>query len=54
MNLQEAGIGEGISEVIVTTQSAAGMPNAAPVGIITELDDEQQGKATHFVKLYLF
>ncbi|MBN1761554.1 MAG: DUF447 family protein [Methanomicrobia archaeon] len=52
MKLQEAGIGEGISEVIVTTQSAVGMPNAAPVGIITEIDDEQQGKTTHFVKLY--
>ena len=50
MNLQEAGIGEGISEVIVTTQSAAGMPNAAPVGIITETDE--QGETKHFVKLY--
>jgi hypothetical protein len=50
MKLQEAGIGEGISEVIVTTQSAAGMPNAAPVGIITEIDE--QGKVQHFVKLY--
>jgi len=52
MDLKEAGIGEGISEVIVTTQSAAGMPNAAPIGIITEIDDEQQGKPKHFVKLY--
>jgi hypothetical protein len=51
MNLQEAGIGEGISEVIVTTQSAVGMPNAAPVGIITEID-EQGGETNHFVKLY--
>jgi hypothetical protein len=52
MNLQEAGIGEGISEVIVTTRSAAGMPNAAPVGIITGIDDEQPGKSKHYVKLY--
>jgi hypothetical protein len=51
MNLQEAGIGEGISEVIVTTQSAVGMPNAAPVGILTEID-EQGGETNHFVKLY--
>lgn len=50
MKLQEAGIGEGISEVIVTTESAAGMPNAAPIGILTELDE--QGKIQHFVKLY--
>jgi hypothetical protein len=50
MNLQEAGIGEGISEVIVTTQSAVGMPNAAPVGIITEID--VQGVTKHFIKLY--
>ena len=50
MNLQEAGIGEGISEVIVTTQSAAGMPNAAPVGILTEIDE--QGKVQYSIKLY--
>jgi hypothetical protein len=50
MKLQEAGIGEGISEVIVTTQSAVGMPNAAPVGILTEIDE--QGETNHFIKLY--
>jgi hypothetical protein len=50
MNLQEAGIGEGISEVIVTTESAAGMPNAAPIGILTEID--AQGVPKHFIKLY--
>jgi hypothetical protein len=49
-DLEEAGIGEGISEVIVTTQSAVGMPNAAPVGIITEID--VQGVTKHFIKLY--
>ncbi|HUV02280.1 MAG TPA: DUF447 domain-containing protein [Desulfobacteria bacterium] len=51
MNLQEAGIGEGISEVIVTTQSAVGMPNAAPVGIITEID-ERGSETKQFIKLY--
>jgi hypothetical protein len=51
MNLQEAGIGEGISEVIVTTESAAGLPNAAPIGILTEID-EQGKEAKHFAKLY--
>ncbi len=50
MDVKEAGIGEGISEVIVTTESAAGLPNAAPIGILTELDE--QGKIQHFVKLY--
>jgi hypothetical protein len=50
MHLQEAGIGEGISEVIATTQSAAGMPNAAPIGIITEID--VQGVTKHCIKLY--
>ena len=51
MTLREAGIGEGISEVIVTTKSAAGIPNAAPIGILTELD-EQGKEVKHFVKLY--
>ncbi len=50
MDLNEAGIGEGISEVIVTTQSAAGMPNAAPIGILTELDEGKEPK--YFIKLY--
>jgi hypothetical protein len=50
MDVKEAGIGEGISEVIVTTESAAGLLNAAPIGILTELDE--QGKIQHFVKLY--
>ncbi|MCW3133727.1 MAG: DUF447 family protein [Methanophagales archaeon] len=48
MNLKEAGIGEGISEVIVTTKSASGEPDAAPIGIITVAEDENK----HFVKLY--
>lgn len=51
MDIEEAGIGEGISEVIVTTKSAAGMPNAAPIGILTERD-EQGNETNHFVKLY--
>jgi hypothetical protein len=50
MDLKEAGIGEGISEVIVTTQSAAGMPNAAPIGIITEITEE--GEYQYLMKLY--
>jgi hypothetical protein len=50
LDLEAAGIGEGISEVIVTTKSAAGMPNAAPIGIITTVDDD--GARTHQVKLY--
>ncbi len=33
-DLTEAGLREGISEVIATTQSRAGIPNAAPVGIL--------------------
>jgi hypothetical protein len=45
MNLREAGIDEGISEVIVTTRSASGTFNAAPIGIITTTNE-------HFVKLY--
>jgi hypothetical protein len=45
MNVREAGIDEGISEVIVTTRSASGTFNAAPIGIITTTNE-------HFVKLY--
>jgi len=48
MHLKEAGIGEGISEVIVTTQSVSGVPNAAPIGIITITNEENK----YFVKLY--
>jgi len=33
-DLSSYGIGDGISEVIATTQSSSGKPNAAPVGII--------------------
>jgi hypothetical protein len=51
MDLEEAGLKEGISEVIVTTRSASGKPNAAPIGIITLLNDET-GEQQHFVKLY--
>ena len=50
VNLKEAGIGEGVSEVIVTTQSASGTPNAAPVGILTEIAEEKE--LHYFVKLY--
>jgi len=51
MELKESGVCEGISEVIVTTRSGAGEPNAAPIGIITILnEDENENK--HFVKLY--
>ncbi len=46
MNVRETGIDEGISEVIVTTRSASGTFNAAPIGIITTTNNE------HFVKLY--
>jgi hypothetical protein len=49
-NLEEAGIGEGIFEVIVTTSSDAGEPNAAPIGIITTMDEK--ARAEYFVKLY--
>jgi hypothetical protein len=45
MNVREAGIDEGISEVIVTTRSASGTFNAAPIGIIATTNE-------HFVKLY--
>ncbi len=48
MYIKEAGIDEGISEVIVTTKSGAGELNAAPIGIITTTNDENK----HFVKLY--
>jgi hypothetical protein len=48
MNLIEAGISEGISEVIVTTRSASGEPNAAPIGIITTTTNGDE----HFVRLY--
>jgi hypothetical protein len=51
MNLKEGGIGEGISEVIVTTKSASGEPNAAPIGIIT-ITSEDENENNHFVKLY--
>jgi hypothetical protein len=51
MDLKEAGIGEGISEVIVTTKSASGEPNAAPIGIIT-ITSEDENENNYFVKLY--
>ena len=49
MNLREAGIGEGISEVIVTTQSVSGVPNAAPIGIIAITSESG---SNFFVRLY--
>nr|QNO51099.1 putative protein MTH_863 [Methanosarcinales archaeon ANME-1 ERB6] len=49
MNLKEVGIDEGISEVIVTTKSASRELNAAPIGIIT-ITNEDENK--YFVKLY--
>jgi hypothetical protein len=52
VNLEEAGIGKGISEVIVTTQSAAGERNAAPIGIITTMNEQEQGAIKYSVKLY--
>ncbi len=53
MDLKEAGIDEGISEVIVTTKSASGKLNAAPIGIITTTsEDKDKDKNNHFVKLY--
>ena len=51
MHIKEAGIGEGISEVIVTTKSASGEPNAAPIGIIT-ITNEDENENKYFVKLY--
>jgi len=44
MELSGYGIGEGISEVIATTQSEEGEPNAAPIGIIN--------RKGYFVRLY--
>ncbi|MBL7118051.1 MAG: DUF447 family protein [Candidatus Syntrophoarchaeum sp.] len=63
MHLKEAGIGEGISEVIVTTQSVSSVPNAAPIGIITATNnnnskdkdkdkDKDENENEYFVKLY--
>ena len=59
MHPKEAGIGEGISEVIVTTQSVSGVPNAAPIGIITATNnnnskgkDKDENENNYFVKLY--
>jgi hypothetical protein len=51
MHIKEAGIGEGISEVIVTTKSASGEPNAAPIGLIT-ITNEDEKENKYFVKLY--
>jgi len=51
MNLKEAGIGEGISEVIVTTKSTSGEPNAAPIGIIA-VTNEDENENNYFVRLY--
>ncbi len=63
MHLKEAGIDEGISEVIVTTQSVSGVPNAAPIGIITATnnnnskgkdkdENENENENNYFVRLY--
>lgn len=57
MHLKEAGIGEGISEVIVTTQSVSGVPNAAPIGIITATNNnnskgKDKDENNYFAKLY--
>ncbi len=57
MHPKEAGIGEGISEVIVTTQSVSGVPNAAPIGIITATNNnnskgKDENENNYFVKLY--
>jgi hypothetical protein len=54
MHMKEAGIYEGISEVIVTTKSTSGEPNAAPIGVITTPTGEENDKARgqYFVKLY--
>ncbi|MCW3128771.1 MAG: DUF447 family protein [Methanophagales archaeon] len=49
MHLKEAGIDEGISEVIVTTKSASGEPNAAPIGIIAVTNKDENN---YFVRLY--
>jgi hypothetical protein len=45
MDLKEAGLYEGISEVIATTRSVSGVPNAAPIGILCRED-------AYFVNLY--
>lgn len=50
MNLEAAGISEGISEVIVTTKSGAGAPNAAPIGLITSRTEP--GDLNYSVTLY--
>ncbi|HDS45138.1 MAG TPA: DUF447 family protein [Methanomicrobia archaeon] len=50
MDLEAAGIVEGISEVIVTTTSGAGAPNAAPIGLITQRTEV--GDLRYSVKLY--
>ncbi len=50
MDLEAAGIGEGISEVIVTTKSGVGAPNAAPIGLITHRTEA--GDLSYSVKLY--
>ncbi len=57
MHLKEAGISEGISEVIVTTQSVSGVPNAAPIGIITATNNnnskgKDKDENNYFVRLY--
>ncbi|MBA5942584.1 MAG: DUF447 family protein [Methanophagales archaeon] len=54
LNLDEAGIVEGISEVIVTTWTAAGIPNAAPIGIIYTIIDEEAGGGKDFVNVKLY
>jgi hypothetical protein len=50
MELEAAGISEGISEVIVTTKSSAGAPNAAPIGLVTRR--AEAGDLSYSVKLY--
>ncbi len=50
MDLKAAGIVEGISEVIVTTTSGAGAPNAAPIGLVTRRTES--GDLRYSVKLY--
>ena len=50
IDLEAAGIGEGISEVIVTTKSGSGAPNAAPIGLITRRTEA--GDLIYSVKLY--
>ncbi|MBN1455549.1 MAG: DUF447 family protein [Methanomicrobia archaeon] len=50
IDLDAAGIGEGISEVIVTTKSGAGAPNAAPIGLISQRTEA--GDLILSVKLY--